>query len=79
MTLLKDISVKDLRDITMDVLDDSYRVVNSWLDPRVANEMLRPYKLFSCNLYLAKAKIYIDILLNYWFSGVRKISVFTMK
>jgi len=44
--LLKLISEKDLRDITLDVLDDSYTARESILNPRVESEMLVPYKHF---------------------------------
>lgn len=46
IALLKEISDKDLRDITLDVLDDSYTARGSQLNPRVESEMLWPYKHF---------------------------------
>ena len=44
--LLKTLSDKDLRDITNDVLEDSYNAKAAILNPRVELEMLTPYKQF---------------------------------
>lgn len=44
--LLESLSHKDLRDVTPEVLEDSYSALNSILCPRVANEFLTPYKQF---------------------------------
>ena len=53
LNLLKEISDKDLRDVTMDVLVDNLdytvegegEIYNAYiLNPRVSNEMIRPYK-----------------------------------
>ncbi len=44
--LLEDISSKDLRDVSMNVLEDNFTAEKSELNPRVADEMLRPYKNF---------------------------------
>ena len=40
-TLLRNLTDKDLRDVSMDVLNDC--LDNNMLNPRVSNEMLRPY------------------------------------
>jgi len=42
--LLNSLSLKDLRDVTMEVLEDSYTATESILCPRVENEFLVPYK-----------------------------------
>ncbi len=42
--LLGSLSLKDLRDVTMEVLEDSYTATESILCPRVENEFLVPYK-----------------------------------
>lgn len=44
--LLGTLSQKDLRDITMENLLDSYDNISSILGPRVANEFLTPYKSY---------------------------------
>jgi len=44
--LLNLLTKKDLRDVTMDVLDDNMSAKNSCLNPRVENERLFPYKKF---------------------------------
>jgi len=44
--LLKTLSDKDLRDITDDILEDSYNTKAGILNPRVELEMLTPYKQF---------------------------------
>ncbi len=56
MWLLENISAKDLRDVTLDVLNDHLKntsdgektdadlVKRALLNPRIANEMLTPYK-----------------------------------
>jgi hypothetical protein len=46
IALLKCISEKDLRDISLDVLDDSYNASSAILNPRVESEMLFPFKAF---------------------------------
>lgn len=47
--LLESLSHKDLKDVTRDVLDDSYDATESILCPRVENEFLTPYKSFFLN------------------------------
>jgi len=47
--LLNLLTKKDLRDVTMDVLDDNMYTKNSVLSPRVESEMLYPYKEFFIN------------------------------
>ena len=42
--LLESLSLKDLRDVTAEVLEDSYAASGSVLCPRVENEFLVPYK-----------------------------------
>jgi len=42
--LLQSLSTKDLRDITMDILEDSYNDTDAILCPRVSSEFLTPYK-----------------------------------
>ena len=42
--LLESLSLKDLRDVTAEVLEDSYAAAGSQLCPRVENEFLVPYK-----------------------------------
>lgn len=42
--LLASLSRKDLHDVTMEVLEDSYKAMGSILCPRVADEFLVPYK-----------------------------------
>jgi len=42
--LLESLSLKDLRDVTSEVLEDSYGAALSQLCPRVENEFLVPYK-----------------------------------
>jgi len=44
--LLQSLSTKDLRDVTPDILEDSYNAQESILCPRVENEFLTPYKGF---------------------------------
>lgn len=44
--LLESLSDKDLKDVTREVLDDSYDASASVLCPRVENEFLTPYKSF---------------------------------
>ncbi len=46
MALLESLSWKDLHDITMENLMDSYNASQAILGPRVANEFLTPYKSF---------------------------------
>ena len=44
--LLKSLSNKDLKDVTRNILEDSYKASGSILCPRVENEFLSPYKSF---------------------------------
>ena len=44
--LLESLSEKDLHDVTMEILMDSYQDEAAILAPRVANEFLTPYKAF---------------------------------
>ncbi len=44
--LLKSLSKKDLKDVTREILDDSYEAEESILCPRVENEYLSTYKSF---------------------------------
>ncbi len=44
--LLQQLSDKDLRDVQMNILDDSYEATRSILNPRVELEMLTPFKKF---------------------------------
>ncbi len=48
LTLLRDLSDKDYRDISLEVLDDYYRYTpeGAILNPRVENEMLVPFKQY---------------------------------
>ncbi len=46
LDLLKSLSDKDLIDVTMEILEDSYYAEGSILCPRVENEFLTPYKSF---------------------------------
>jgi len=54
--LLQSLSTKDLRDVTPEVLEDSYTATESILCPRVANEFLTPYKHFFLNALSAEEK-----------------------
>jgi hypothetical protein len=57
--LLSQLSDKDLRDVSMDVLEDSYGARGAILNPRVESEMLTPYKhYFVKNINAALAKQY---------------------
>ena len=49
MALLESLSWKDLHDVTMENLMDSYNARQAILGPRVANEFLTPYKAFFSN------------------------------
>lgn len=49
LQLLASLSKKDLRDVTMDVLEDNYNAKESILAPRVGVEFLTPYKGFFLN------------------------------
>jgi hypothetical protein len=42
--LLKSLSHKDLKDVTLNILNDSYDAASAILCPRVGNEFLSPYK-----------------------------------
>jgi Transglutaminase-like superfamily. len=46
LALLESLSDKDLKDVTCDILEDSYQAEESILCPRVENEFLTPYKGF---------------------------------
>lgn len=46
ISILKSISQKDLRDISLDVLEDCYNAPSDQVNPRVENEMLYPYRQF---------------------------------
>lgn len=68
IALLNEISDKDLRDITMDVLNDNLentvdgkgKIYNAYiLNPRVSNEMLYPYKKELSNYFDEKLKAMI--------------------
>lgn len=54
INLLKCLSDKDLRDVEVDVLEDSYNAKISQLNPRVELEMLTPYKQFFISKILKK-------------------------
>ena len=56
MALLESISWKDLRDITMENLMDSYEARDAILNPRVANEFLTPYKAYFNRVLTAEQK-----------------------
>ncbi|MBQ0144574.1 MAG: transglutaminase domain-containing protein [Bacteroidales bacterium] len=45
-SLLSSLSDKDLKDVTLEILEDSYQAEGSILCPRVENEFLSPYKAF---------------------------------
>lgn len=48
--LLRSLSKKDLHDVTLEILEDSYNAKSSVLCPRVANEFLSPYKHYFLNV-----------------------------
>ena len=54
ISLLKSLSEKDLRDISRDVLEDSYTAFESQLCPRVESEKLTPFKHFFINHFSRK-------------------------
>ena len=56
MALLESLSWKDLHDVTMENLMDSYNARHSILGPRVANEFLTPYKAFFTKALTADQK-----------------------
>ncbi len=56
MDLLKSLRRKDLKDVTMENLLDSYQAESSVLCPRVENEFLSPYKSFILNNFTEEEK-----------------------
>ncbi|MBR1405508.1 MAG: transglutaminase domain-containing protein [Bacteroidales bacterium] len=56
MALLESLSWKDLHDVTMENLMDSYNARQAILGPRVANEFLTPYKAFFSKALTADQK-----------------------
>lgn len=54
--LLDCLSDKDLRDVTMEVLDDNMTASSSQLSPRVEDEPLRPFKRFFEQAFAQEAK-----------------------
>ena len=57
--LLASLSAKDLRDITMENLLDSYNNTSSILGPRVSNEFLTPYKSYFLNTLSEEEKSFL--------------------
>ncbi len=56
--LLDGLSEKDLRDVTMEVLDDNMTATSSQLSPRVENEPLHPYKHFFARAFEREAQMF---------------------
>lgn len=58
--LLGSLSHKDLKDVTLEILEDNYGASDAILCPRVENEFLSPYKSFFGSALSAEQKEYLS-------------------